>query len=348
MKFFWISLVSFVIIIFAFKRSHSFNYADPSKPHRTKKGFVNNYAHDPQPSFWKWQWERLTRTATAPSDYTPDVVPIDYALLGKGQNTYTWIGHATSLIQLKGLNVLTDPVFSNRASPFAFAGPKRLGPLPLSIDQLPRIDVVVISHNHYDHLDRSSVLKIYQRFGDHTQFLVPLGLRSFLRDLGIKNVLELDWWDQKTVQQNGQSFRFTFTPSQHWSSRWIWDRNQTLWGGWFIENGYKILFAGDTGYSKDFQDIRKRLGVPDFAMIPIGAYGPRWFMKNHHVDVADAIQIHKDLGSKKSVAIHWGTFKLSDEPLEEPAKELKRLSIEKSLNIEEFTTTRQGQTILLN
>ena len=261
--------------------------------------------------------------------------------LAPDQTNYAiWIGHATYLINNGDLNILTDPIFSKRASPFGFAGPKRMIPAVMSLSDLPKIDLVVVSHNHYDHLDIWSLKKL-NKLNPRTIFLVPIGDGKKLIRAGIKNVYEMNWWDEFSHSET----TFSFTPVQHWSKRGLFDRNKSLWGGWFIKTEALALYhAGDTGYSSDFKTTYQRLGSPDYSFIPIGAYDPRWFMKDSHCNVEEAIQIHKDVKSKKSIAMHWGTFQLTDEPMDEPIKLLKQLSKKLKLKKDEFSYMAHGQT----
>ena len=254
------------------------------------------------------------------------------------------------LVQAGGLNVLTDPVFSERASPVQFLGPKRAQAPGLALKDLPPIDVVLISHNHYDHLDKQSVRDLAARPPVEgraaTLFLVPLGLKSWFLDLGIMNVVEMDWWDQQVVR--GVSFHFT--PVQHWSARGLGDRSQTLWGGYAVfAPDFHWYFSGDTGYSKDFVDTRERFrerhpGGFDLALIAVGAYEPRWFMKDQHVNPAESVQVHKDLGARRSVGVHWGTFSLTDESLDQPPKDLALARQAQGLSEENFFLMKIGET----
>jgi N-acyl-phosphatidylethanolamine-hydrolysing phospholipase D len=189
-----------------------------------------------------------------------------------------------------GITILTDPVFSKRASPVRFAGPKRLIPPAIPLKELPKIDVITVSHNHYDHLDIASLKKLQDANPD-ALFLVPKGDKKLLLKKGIKNVEEFLWWEEVVFKGT----KFTFTPVQHWSARGLRDRNKSLWGGWFMKSSERSLYhAGDTGYSEDFKETRKLLGSPDIAMIPIGAYAPQWFMSFSHVNPSEAIQIASD------------------------------------------------------
>ena len=226
----------------------------------------------------------------------PELVAIDSSdewkeLTPSSTDYLVWIGHATYLINKDGLTILTDPVFSKRASPVRFAGPKRLIPPAIPIDKLPRIDVITVSHNHYDHLDLRSLKMIYKA-NPNAIFLVPKGDKRRLERRGIENVKEFLWWEE--IEINGS--KFTFTPVQHWSARGIADRNKSLWGGWFVQfNDYAIYHAGDTGYSSDFITTKEVLGSPKYALIPIGAYDPEWFMASSHVNPEDAVKIMLDL-----------------------------------------------------
>ena len=254
-----------------------------------------------------------------------------------------WIGHSSYLINTGDVTVLTDPVFSNRASPVGWAGPERLIPPAMSLEQLPSIDVVVISHNHYDHLDLPS-LKMLQKNNPNVVFLVPQGDKALLDSNGMGNVSEFRWWQNIQIKQT----EFTYTPVQHWSGRGVTGRNSSLWGGWFVKSpSLSIYHAGDTGYSNDFVVTQKRLGTPDVAFIPIGAYKPRWFMKNQHVDPAEAVQIALDLQVTRSFGMHWGTFVLTDEPIKEPRAMLAQALKDRNLKPEFFIAPTPGAILSL-
>ena len=278
----------------------------------------------------------------------PELVAIDssdeWKELDSGSTDYmVWIGHATYLINKDNLTILTDPVFSKRASPVRFAGPKRLIPPAVPIDKLPKIDVITVSHNHYDHLDLRSLKKIYKA-NPNAIFLVPKGDKRRLERRGIENVIEFLWWEEIEIKGS----KFTFTPVQHWSARGIADRNKSLWGGWFMNLKTEIIYhAGDTGYSKDFIETKKRLGSPSISLIPVGAYAPRWFMKTNHVNPPEAIQIAIDLESERNFGMHWGTFQLTDEEILEPPKLLKESLRDQGLPDNFFNILRPGQIVEL-
>ncbi len=258
------------------------------------------------------------------------------------ENNYLiWIGHSTFLIKKDDLTILTDPVFSNRASPFKRLGPKRLIPPSLSINDLPPIDVITVSHNHYDHLDIRSLKKISKK-NPEAFFLIPKGDIDIFNKRNINNVFEFEWWQNIDLKNH----IFTFTPVKHWSARGLFDRNESLWGGWFINSkDYAIYHAGDTGYSKDFKETRKRLGAPKYALIPIGAYDPEWFMSASHVNPEDSVRIMKDLQAQYGIGMHWGTFTLTAEDTLEPRKRLNNAVI--ADGVQNFRTIVPGELVFL-
>lgn len=216
------------------------------------------------------------------------------------------------MVQIDGMIVLTDPMFSTRASPSQLFGPKRYRPPACVIEDLPEsLDAVVISHNHYDHLDAGSVSALNNRYGTKLRWFVPIGLKKWFEDMKVKNVVELDWWEEYCVNED---FKFVLTPAQHWSKRGLNDDFSSLWGSWsIIGPKNRFFFTGDTGYCSVFKEIGQIYGPFTAAAIPIGAYSPRWFMGPQHVDPESAVQIHRDIRSKSSMAIHWGTFALAYE-----------------------------------
>ena len=262
----------------------------------------------------------------------------------------TWIGHASTLLQAGGANLITDPIFSERASPLPFAGPKRHVAPGLTVAELPHIDAVLISHNHYDHLDLASVKALAAQAGGPPRFIVPLGLATWFARIGIggQSVIELDWWQSARIG----TVEIVFTPAQHWSGRSLADRMATLWGGYAIfAPDFHAWFAGDTAYSKHFAEIHRRFAARqgagrgfDLALIPIGAYEPRWFMRAQHVDPEEAVHIHRDVFAERSIGIHWGTFQLTDESLDEPPLALQRALRLAGLDDGAFSTLAVGET----
>ncbi|MEO6281608.1 MBL fold metallo-hydrolase [Roseateles sp.] len=320
-------------------------------PHHRDGGFQNNHGDFEPKSLadvlrWRWTASRLG-LPKRPSAPIP-TQPADLAFIRSNRApAVTWIGHATVLAQLGGLNLLTDPIFSERASPFSFAGPKREQPPGVALAELPHIDAVLVSHNHYDHLDLASCRTLAAQASGSPLFVVPLGLKSWFEARGIARVVELDWWQSQTLA----GVEIALVPAQHWSARGLNDRMKTLWGGFAVfAPDCQLFFAGDTGYSRDFADIRERFadrqtdGGFDIALIPIGAYEPRWFMQSQHINVEEALKIHADLGAKASLGVHWGTFELTDEALDEPPRQLARQRAEIGLAEEAFFTLAIGET----
>ena len=337
----------------------------PAKRHHAPKGFRNNYIESVTKSLGdllRWQVERVRKHSPPIPQLPTPQVKADLDFIGRNAvagaemiPAVTWIGHATMLVQAGGLNVLTDPIFSRRASPVQFLGPERAQQPGIALEDLPRIDVVVISHNHYDHLDRGSISWLANQPGGAPLFLAPLGLKAWLEANGVPDAVELDWWDAHEVAAaDGRRTEFHLTPAQHWSSRTLTDRNKTLWGGWAVFSAdCHWFFTGDTGYSKDFVDARERFaqrhapeqgGGFDIALIAVGACLPRWFMKDQHVDLSEAVQIHLDLGAKRSVGVHWGTFQLADDPLDQPLQELAGVCRAKGVAEESFFLMPVGGT----
>lgn len=231
----------------------------------------------------------------------------------------TWIGHSATLIQIGGLNVLTDPMLGPRASPLPFAGPRRWVAPGIALAELPLVDLVLLTHNHYDHLDAGSVWALARQYPE-APWIVPLKLGSFVKKLGVARAVELDWWDEHTVG----SLKITATPAKHFSSRSPFDRNRTLWCGYAVQAPrHRVFFAGDSGYHPEFGRIGRELGPFDAALLPIGAYNPAWIMQPLHMNPEEAVRAYQDLTGVDGaggvmMAVHWGTFKLTDEPMDEP------------------------------
>ncbi len=260
--------------------------------------------------------------------------------LKANQAVVTFINHATLLIQIDGANILTDPVFAERVSPLAQAGPKRVREPGLKISELPKIDFILLSHNHYDHLDLKALKEIFQKW--NPQLICPLGHKAFFRKNKILKVEELDWWHGLPF---GDHLRFSLTPAQHWSSRSPFDRNLSLWGGFVIEsNELKIFFAGDTGYYDHFKQIHQKFGRMDISLLPIGSYDPVWFMKDQHVNPRESVMAHLDLDSQLSIGIHFGCFQLTDEGIHEPAHDLAVALKELNVSSERFVVPDHGES----
>jgi N-acyl-phosphatidylethanolamine-hydrolysing phospholipase D len=317
----------------------------PGAPaHHRERGFANvNPSHPTAGS-----WTRLTffvsrvwaSTFTPRSASFPQVAS-DLGTLHdhRGAVTVTWVGHATLLIQLENVNVLTDPHWSDRASPVSFAGPRRVAPPGLRFEDLPPIHVVVISHDHYDHLDVATVKRLAAEH--RPRFLVPLGLKQWFADLGITDVEELDWWGKRELG----GLTFTCVPAQHFSGRRLWDRNRRLWSGWVVAGRAKRLyFAGDSAYFDGFKEIGARLGPFDLAALPIGAYLPSVIMQASHTSPEEALRAFGDVHSKRFVPIHWGTFDLAEEPLEEPPQRLIAEARRLRLDLDRIWILKHGET----
>lgn len=260
--------------------------------------------------------------------------------LGVNDVAVTFVNHVTFLIQFQGLNILTDPVWSERASPFSWIGPKRVREPGVKIADLPHIDLILISHNHYDHLDVATLKELNQLFAP--KVLVPIGDKELLESIGITDVEELDWWDSVDITPDT---RITFTPTQHASARGLFDRNKSLWGSYFIQHHNKrVYFGGDGGYSSHFIDTKDRLGSPDIALLGIGSYEPRFFMQAIHMNPAEALVAHKDLGATLSIGMHFGTFQLSKEAIDQPIIDLDIALEKENMTREEFTVLDEGET----
>jgi N-acyl-phosphatidylethanolamine-hydrolysing phospholipase D len=272
---------------------------------------------------------------------TPKVLRNDGAELRANGTTptITWIGHATLLVQLAGVNVLTDPIWGERASPVSFAGPRRLVPPGIRFQDLPRIHAVVISHDHYDHLDVDTIERLIRTH--QPRFFVPLGLKDWLRDHGARDVVELDWWQAAEFR----GLTFTCTPAQHSSGRGLHDQNLRLWASWVVAGGGKKLwFAGDTGYTPSLREIGKRLGPFDVAAVPIGGYSAYEGKHPNHVNPEEALQLFEEENARLMVPIHFGTFDLNREPFAEPPTRLLKAAVARGLE-ERIAILSAGQSI---
>ncbi|GAA5989432.1 hypothetical protein JCM11641_007902 [Rhodosporidiobolus odoratus] len=396
--------------------SHSVGPASASAPldqpkvnedkshHKKGGGFVN-----PWESFkdlgmsptvlWQMRQDWVSRPVPPPEDLPPILTPTftpptsltpTEAAAWKNDLKTTWLGHACFLVEFpaaegqeRGLRVLLDPVWSHRCSPSQWIGPARIQPPPIPLASIPEVDAVVISHNHYDHMDVATLKHLYtSRSQGSVHFFAPLGNKKWFKSvIGCKDdeVSEMDWWEERwlTVQDGGEKsrqqeggeagkagLRVRCTPCQHFTGRSLTDRNDTLWSSWAIESstGGKVWFGGDTGYRSvargttleeedklpvcpAFEEIGKREGGFDLAMIPIGAYSPRWFMSRIHCSPEDSVELHRHVKSKKSLGMHMGMWVLTDEPMDEPPKRLRAACEKYGISEEEFGVSGLGETV---
>ncbi len=322
---------------------------DPTAPkaHHTEDGFRNLYIDDEnKPGFFSFLFRVRLQEDWPDEDELIENSPTPTTEVNLEKVRHpdpdklqvTWIGHSTFLLQKNGINILTDPIFSDRASPFASLGPRRYSQPAIALNDLPEIDAVIISHNHYDHMDEATI----EALGNNPRWYVPLNNGGLFKEAGITNIKELDWWEDE--RHGGTTY--TLTPSQHWSGRGLFDRYKALWGGWAVQfagDTDRIWFGGDTGYNDiQFKQIGDRLGPFNLSLIPVGAYDPRWFMKAAHANPEDAVQIHLDVKSQHSIGMHWGTFVLTSEPVTEPPVRLKKAVKDAGLPPQSFITLPIG------
>jgi len=322
--------------------------------HHTENGFKNLYIVDPDKnffSFMRMRWFGAHEWANA-EDYAEQIPwqKLDLAAVQEPAEApqISWLRHSTFLIQYQGVNILTDPVFCDRTSPFSFAGPKRYTRHVVDYSELPEIDYVVISHNHYDHLDREAT-EILQQQQRQPQYYVPLGIRDWLlqdnESIQPENVIEMDWGEQAA---HG-SVAVAAYPSQHWSARSLFDRFETLWASWRLQvDDFSLWFAGDTGYNERlFSELGQTMPRVDLALIPIGAYAPRDIMKWYHLNPEEAVLVHQHLQPKHSIGMHWGTYSLTAEKPTEPPQRLNQALEAAGLSSEDFSVMDLGETRLL-
>lgn len=278
------------------------------------------------------RWRLRGGRVAWPNDISNPPYPAPPTELPTGSACITFINHASFLIRFPDAVVLTDPIQSERCSPVQWAGPRRARPPGVLLRDLPRPDIVVLSHNHYDHMDLPTLRELQRLYAP--RFVTTLGNATLLRGLGI-DAVELDWWQDVTIG----SVHITCTQARHFSARTLFDRNHTLWGGFMLrtEQG-QVLFAGDSATGSHWRQIHARLGPPDVALLPIGAYEPRWFMAAAHMDPAEAVEAHHDLQSRQSIGMHFGTFQLTDEAIDAPLEALAALKADR------FTTLGFGES----
>lgn len=289
------------------------------------------------------QVPRMMREQGTPWPASVPVTPQVPPPLGDATAMVTFIGHATFLIQTHAGNIITDPIYADIAGPLNIAGPRRSRAPGVRFEDLPPITAILLSHNHYDHCDIRTLRRLRRRF--NPTVITPVGNSKFARKAGLKEVEELDWWESAT----SAAWPITLTPSQHFSARTLWDRNRALWGGFMIDvGGKRIYFAGDSGYGDFFSEIRRQLGPIDFAMLPIGAYEPRWFMHPIHMNPAEAVQAHLDLESPRTIGMHFGTFRMTSEGIDAPLIALDEARRANNVTPDQFRTLEFGASLRLD
>ncbi|MCU0792799.1 MAG: MBL fold metallo-hydrolase [Opitutaceae bacterium] len=310
---------------------------------RVDGGFRNPVRHEDRTWWDVLRWKATTRGAAWPA--REDTPPQDASAAPERGVTVTWVGHATFLVRTLGHTLLIDPVWSDRAGPFGVLGPRRIRSAALRFETLPHIDAVLLSHDHYDHCDLRTLRRL-AREHPAARLLTPLGHEDLARRAGFSAARHTvhDWWDRSETA----GLRITATPARHWGNRLSGRRNQRLWGGWYIEaaDGARVFFVGDTAWDATmFAGIRDRLGAPDLALIPIGAYAPRWFMREQHCDPREAVAIARALGARRAMGAHWGTFRLTDEPMDEPPSLLAQARREAGMAEDWFTAPPPGARV---
>ena len=313
---------------------------DSVAPHFNGQRFFNPWEREDRNQAALFKWILTRQSQTWPLWCQNQQFSQPPARYSESLNAWkVWfVGHATLLLQIGPYNFLTDPVWGERCSPFKNAGPKRVRAAGIALEDLPPIDAVLLSHNHYDHLDTASLLWLHE----HHQMPIVTGLGNgvYLRQYGM-NVVELDWWQSYAF---AEGVDIHYLPAKHFSGRGVRDRNAALWGGLSVMTPHgHAFFAGDTGYAPHFEEIKQRLGAPRVALLPIGAYEPRALMKQVHMNPMDAVQAHKDLATRNSISMHFNTFQLTDESIDAPAQALTEALRKQGVPSEEFVVMLEGE-----
>jgi L-ascorbate metabolism protein UlaG (beta-lactamase superfamily) len=264
------------------------------------------------------KWKMTSRPAPWPKKVEVARRPLPPAPVSDGI-VATWVGQSTFILRTAAATILTDPIFSDVAGPLSWLGPRRVAAPGVDFDEVPRVDLVLLSHDHFDHCDLPTLRRLAKR--DNPVIVAPLGHWPILAGTGLSRIVELDWWESRACLPGTD---VTLVPSRHWCRRQPFATNVRLWGGFMLRAGGRLVyFVGDSGYEdRLFADIQRRCGAPDLSLIPIGAYEPRWFMKDAHMNPQEALRVHHEVGSRRSLAMHWGTFQLTDEAREEPVRAL--------------------------
>jgi len=312
--------------------------AVPLSDHSDGTRFFNPHAPEGKSLQDIRRWRRTRQKSPWPERIKDPILPSP-TRTAPDRIAVTFIGHSTFLVQIGGICVLTDPIWSLRCSPVRFAGPRRVRPPGQNLDALPYVDLLLVTHNHYDHMDLPTLRQVRKRWAPP----VATGLRNarHLAKAGIRSAVELDWWQSTDLA----GARITYVPAQHFSSRSLRDRNQCLWGGFVIEAGGAVVyFAGDSGYCPHFAEIGHRFPRIDLALLPIGAYEPRWFMRQQHVNPEEAVHAHLDLRPRRSLGMHFGTFQLTDEAIDAPVRALREARSRAGLSEADFDVLAFGET----
>lgn len=326
------------------KRMSSGVYTGPVSDHFDGTRFVGPYAVEGNGSLAFWRWQFTKERAKWPERVENRAMGKPPARVDDGTRV-TFVGHASFLIQTGGLNILIDPVWSDHVSPVSFAGPTRVRPPGIAFDDLPPIDVVLITHGHYDHLDVDTLARLAQR--GRPQIVAPLGHDATIRQGDdAANVTVLDWHDGAALNDK---VKVTLVPTQHWTARGLYDRNKALWGGFIIETpAGRVYHVTDTGYHDTlFRETRDRYGPFALAIIPIGAYEPRWFMQRQHVNPEEAVRVFQDCGAPLALAHHFGTFQLTDEAIDAPVEALRAACAANGIAAEKFRVLDPGEMLEL-